>query len=186
MAEYKYNDKTQIKPHFNVQEFKCKCGGAHNIIINPELPSKLETLYSTLKCSKIIINSGHRCITHDKAVGGSGSGKHVTGDAADIRCYDKDNKIISSKIVCCAAQDIGFGGIANIDQTFTATHLDVRTSNFWKGDETITSAYSLTNNFYDYYKLSKKDVYPDTNEKNSIEVTIKIGDETYRGEIYSE
>ena len=67
--------------------------------------------------------------------------------------------MISSKIVCCAAQDIGFGGIANIDSTYTATHVDVRSSNLWKGDEVRTTAYSVTNDFYKYYKLSESDVY---------------------------
>lgn len=190
MPEYKYNDNTQLTPHFNIQEFRCKCGQPHTTIIATELPKKLESLYTALRCSKIIINSGYRCYTHDIAVGGTGSGKHVSGDAADIKCYDKNNKIISSKIVCCAAQDVGFGGIANIDTTYTATHVDVRTTNFWKGDESITTAYSLTNNFYDYYKLSEKDVYQDTvketeDKKDSIDVSVKIGDKTYKGKIYS-
>ena len=100
--------------------------------------------FSALNCSKIIVNSGYRRTAHDKNVGGSGVGQHVNGTAADIVCYDKSGKKISSKVVCCAAQDIGFGGIANIDSTYTAAHVDVRSSNFWKGDETVTTAYSVT------------------------------------------
>lgn len=152
---YKSNDKTQLTAHFNVSEFRCKCGGTHNTILNPELPDKLEKLYKSLNCSKIIVNSGYRCASHDKAVGGSGSGHHVYGNAADIVCYDQSGNKISSKKVCCAAQDVGFGGIANIDSTYTATHVDVRTSNFWKGDEVVTSAYSVTDDFYKYYGISK-------------------------------
>lgn len=182
MANYKYNDNTQLTQHFNVSEFRCKCGGTHETILNPELPKKLESLYSTLKCSKIIINSGYRCYTHDRAVGGSGRGEHVNGNAADIVCYDKDGNRISSKKVCCAAQDLKFGGIANIDATYTAAHVDVRSSNFWKGDETITTAYSLTDDFYSYYKLSKKDVYP-AGVKNSIQVSITLDGQTFTGEL---
>lgn len=185
MATYKYNDKTQITPHFNVQEFRCKCGGTHDTVLNPELPKKLELLYSALKCSKIVVNSGHRCYTHDIAVGGSGRGEHVNGNAADIVCYDKDGNRISSKKVCCAAQDIGFGGIANIDTTYTATHVDARTSNFWKGDETITTANSLTSNFYDYYKLTNAQVYP-TDAPSTICVTVVIDGKTYKGNLASE
>lgn len=158
MAEYNYNDTTQIMPHFNVREFRCKCGGTHNILINGELPNKLEALYNKMKCSKIIINSGHRCQYHDKCVGGSGYGQHVDGNAADIVCYDKSGNIISSKKVSCAAQDIGFGGIANIDSLYTATHVDVRMSNFWKGNEVVTTASSVTNDFYSYYGLTPTDV----------------------------
>lgn len=152
---YKSNDKTQLTAHFNVSEFRCKCGETHNTILNPELPDKLEKLYKSLNCSKIIVNSGYRCASHDKAVGGSGTGHHVYGNAADVVCFDQSGNKISSKKVCCAAQDVGFGGIANIDSTYTATHVDVRTSNFWKGDETKTSAYSVTDDFYKYYGISK-------------------------------
>lgn len=152
---YKYNDETQLTEHFNVSEFRCKCGGTHGTILNPELPEKLEKLHKALNCSKIIINSGYRCQSHDKAVGGSGSGHHVYGNAVDIVCYDQSGTIISSKKVSCVAQDIGFGGIANIDGTYTATHVDVRTSNFWKGDEVVTTAHSVTDDFYKYYDIQK-------------------------------
>ncbi len=152
---YKCNYKIQLTEHFNVSEFRCKCGGTHGTIINPELPEKLEKLFKALNCSKIIVNSGYRCTSHDKTVGGSGSGHHVYGNAADIVCYDQSGKIISSKKVSCVAQDVGFGGIANIDSTYTATHVDVRTSNFWKGDEVITTTHSVTDDFYKYYGIPK-------------------------------
>ena len=156
---YKYADNTQLTTHFNVMEFCCKCGGNHDTKLDSDLADKLEKLHKALNCSKIIINSGYRCATHDRNVGGSGTGQHVCGTAADIVCYDSKGCMISSKIVCCAAQDIGFGGIANIDSTYTATHVDVRSSNFWKGDEVKTTAYSVTNDFYKYYGLSETDVY---------------------------
>ena len=152
---YKSNDNTQITEHFNVSEFKCKCGKNHDTILNPDLPKKLEKLHTALNCSAIVINSGYRCASHDKAIGGSGIGHHVYGNAADIVCYDKSENKISSKKVCCVAQDVGFGGIANIDGTYTATHVDVRTSNFWKGNETVTSDYSITDDFYSYYDIPK-------------------------------
>ena len=179
---YKSNDKTQLTAHFNVSEFRCKCGRTHDTILNPDLPEKLEKLYKSLNCSKIIVNSGYRCASHDKAVGGSGSGHHVYGNASDIVCYDQSGNKISSKKICCAAQDVGFGGIANIDSTYTATHVDVRTSNFWKGDETKTSAYSVTDDFYKYYSLSKSDVYP-TAVKKSKNITLTVDGVTYSGTI---
>ncbi len=144
MKTFKSNDKTQITAHFNVSEFRCKCGENHDTQLDEHLVQKLEQLFSALNCSKIIVNSGYRRTAHDKNVGGSGVGQHVNGTAADIVCYDKSGKKISSKVVCCAAQDIGFGGIANIDSTYTAAHVDVRSSNFWKGDETVTTVYSVT------------------------------------------
>ena len=175
---YKSTDKTQLAEHFNVLEFRCKCGGTHDTILNPEFPEKLEKLYKALNCSKIIINSGYRCTFHDKPVGGSGH--HIYGNASDIVCYDQKNNRISSKVVSCVAQDIGFGGIANIDSTYTATHVDVRPSNFWKGDEVKTSACSVTDDFYKYYGLKKSDVYPTTTQKTA-EVSMTIDGKTYSG-----
>ena len=177
---FKSTDKTQLTEHFNVSEFRCKCGGTHDTIINTELPEKLEKLFKVLNCSAIVINSGYRCSTHSVNVGGSATDYHTKGYAADIVCYDQSGNKISSKKVSCVAQDVGFGGIANIDSTYTATHVDVRTSNFWKGDEIKTSAYSVTDDFYKYYNLSKFDVYPSITKK-TLNVTISADGVTYFG-----
>lgn len=158
IVKYSYTDKTQLSKHFNVSEFKCKCGRSHDTSLNTLLVAKLEKLFETFDCSKIIVNSGYRCSTHDKNVGGSGTGQHVNGNAADIVLYDKNNKPINTKLVACAAQDIGFGGIGNINKAYTAIHVDVRSNSTWKGDETISNN-TLTNDFYKYYNLTKEDVY---------------------------
>ena len=181
---YKSTDRTQLTTHFNVSEFRCKCGGNHDTKLDSNLVQKLEQLFTTLNCSKIIVNSGYRCQTHDKNVGGNGNGQHTNGTAADIVCYDKSGKKISSKKVCCVAQDTGFGGIANIDGTYTATHVDVRTGVKWYGDETVTTAYSVTDDFYEYYKLEKSDVYG--KEKRSINVSVIVDGVIYSGELKEE
>ena len=178
---FKSTDKIQLTTHFNVSEFRCKCGGSHDTKLDTDLADKLEKLHTALNCSKIIINSGYRCSAHDKNVGGSGTGQHVNGCAADIVCYDQKGNKISSKKVSCAAQDLGFGGIANIDFTYTATHVDTRTANFWKGDEVKTTAYSVTDDFYKYYGLSKSDVYPTKETKKSKNITLTIDGVTYEG-----
>lgn len=153
---YKHDDKVQITPHFNSSEFKCKCGEPHDFNVNDALVEKLETLFSALDCSKIIVTSGYRCEKHDKNVGGSGKGQHTIGNAADICCYDKAGNIISSKNVCCKAQDIGFTGIANINTSYNYTHADVRTGSKWYGDETKGNN-TVTSDFYEYFNI-KKDV----------------------------
>ncbi len=151
--KYDYNDETQLSAHFNVREFRCKCGKTHDTEINPNLVTNLEKLYKVLGCSKIVITSGYRCSAHDKAVGGNGTGQHTKGNAADIICYSQDGNIISTKKVACKAQDIGFRGIGNIDSTYTAIHVDVRTGAKWYGDEAVRggTSGSVTDDFYRYY-----------------------------------
>lgn len=150
---YDYNDSTQLSPHFNIREFRCSCGINHETLIASELVDKLEALYTTLNCSKIIVTSGYRCPEHDKAVGGTSSGQHTKGTAADVCCYGQDGQPISSKTVCCKAQDLGFTGIANITASYQYTHLDVRTSGKWYGDE-IHGNGTVTDDFYKYFGLT--------------------------------
>ena len=154
MNHYDYNDSTQLSPHFNAREFRCQCGQSHETLIASELVDNLETLYTALNCSKIIVTSGYRCPEHDKAVGGTSSGQHTKGTAADVCCYGQDGQPISSKTVCCKAQDLGFGGIANITSSYQYTHLDVRTGYRWLGDETKGNG-TITDDFYKYFGIEK-------------------------------
>ena len=153
VQKYDFNDSTQLSPHFNVQEFRCKCGKEHDILISDELIANLEKLYAALNCSKIIVTSGYRCTAHDKNVGGSGTGQHTLGKAADICCYGQDGQPISSKIVCQKAQDIGFTGIANVTAAYIYTHVDVRSGSKWYGDEVHGNS-TVTDDFYKYFSVS--------------------------------
>ena len=167
---YSFTDDTQLTPHFNAHEFKCKCGQSHDFQLSDELVTKLEQLYKKLNCSKIIVTSGFRCVNHDKNVGGSGTGQHTKGNAADICCYGQDGNPISSKTVCCKAQDIGFTGIANITESYQYTHVDVRTGSKWYGNE-IYGNNTVTSDFYDYYSIDKN-----TFIKNGIDLSRHNGD----------
>ncbi len=159
IRSYKSNSTERLSAHFSITEMRCKCGESHDTKVDTVLIDKLEKLRAALGCSKIIVNSGYRCPAHDKNVGGSGSGQHTKGTAADIVCYDGKGEIISSKIICCAAQDLGFTGIANIDSSYTATHVDVRAGK-WFGDETKGSNYSIPeSDFYRHFGISQKDVH---------------------------
>ena len=150
---YSQNNNDMLTPHFRVGEFKCKCGGNHGIKLDCELVEKLEELRTYLDCSRIIINSGFRCPEHDRRVGGNGGGMHTKGQAADIVCYDRQGDIISAGVVCCAAQEVGFNGIANIDNTYTAVHVDTRSGSKWYGDEAVPggTSSSVCEDFYEYY-----------------------------------
>ena len=154
MTTYKYGDTTKISPHFHALEFQCKCGGKHDFQLDTALIEKLEKLHEALNCSAINVSSGYRCVQHDKAVGGSGTGQHTLGKAADICCYGQDGKPIVSYLVCCAAEDVGFSGVARINDSYT--HVDVR-SGHWFGDETKGNNYCIPcSSFYDYYNVDRK------------------------------
>ena len=172
---YNYTDNTQISPHFNAQEFRCKCGKAHDFQIDDDLITKLEALFSKLNCSKIIVTSGFRCSAHDKAVKGSGTGQHTRGKAADICCYGQDGQPISSKTVCCKAQDTGFTGIANITAAYIYTHVDVRSGRKWYGDEVHGNS-SVTDDFYKYFAADTADNHKEADTMKGIDVSVHNGD----------
>lgn len=162
---YKKDGETFLSPHFQVKEFASISGStiySDNVLISGELINMLEKLFDKLKCTSIVINSGYRTAEHDKAVGGSSSKQHVLGKAADIVCRNKDG-IINSKIVCCVAADLGFGGVANISTKYQAVHVDVRTDSKWYGDEirgisSIWEYNSKWTDFYIYFGLTRDEI----------------------------
>ena len=160
LRDCKYGDTSLISAHFKVCEFQCKCKGKHSFQIDTVLIDKLEQLREKLDCSAINISSGFRCLAHDKAVGGSGTGQHIHGKAADICCIGQDGKPIDNKFVCIAAQDIGFTGIARIAGNGTYTHVDTR-SGKWYGDETKGMNYCIPcSDFREYFGMTGKAAEP--------------------------
>ena len=168
----------KITTHFHSSEFKCKCG-CGKIYIEKKLVDRLEKLFAKLNASKCIISSGYRCPKHDKNVGGNGKGQHTKGLACDCVYYDKNNKIIPSKIVICVAYDLDcFRGIAKIDKNYT--HLDIRTSGYYKGDETVSNN-SVWKNPYDYFKVTKQDVAKYTGEEQKKDTKKYLSNPNYKG-----
>ena len=172
---YKFDDTTQITPHFNAKEFRCKCGKVHEFSISNELVDKLEKLFTALNYSKIIMTSGFRCVAHNKNVGGNGTGQHTLGNAADICCYGQDGQPISSKIVCQKAQDIGFTCIANITAAYIYTHVDMRPNGKWYGDEVHGNSY-VTDDFYKYFSTDTADNHQEADTMKGIDVSVHNGD----------
>ena len=161
----------QISEHFHSSEFVCQHCGA--IKIDENLVNKMENIFSRLNASKCIISSGYRCPTYDTQIGGF-VGRHAEGLAADCIYYDKDGAIIPSKYVICAAYDLGqLKGIAKINDNYT--HLDNRSSGYYRGDETVSNS-SVWTNPYDYFGVSKSDMAKYTGEvvTEGIDVFYKV------------
>jgi len=167
---FRHGDPTRLSAHFSAAEFQCKCGQPHDFLVSDALISHLELLHEALNCKSIHVSSGFRCAKHDRAVGGTGSGKHTQGLAADVICYGQDGKPVSSKIVSCKAQDLGFTGIANITASYTSTHLDMRQGKKWYGDETKGTAWGCAD-LHQYYKIPKEENQMSEKAKKGIDLS---------------
>lgn len=157
---HKHGDPEQLSPHFRACEFQCKCGKGHDFQLDDELVEKLEQFFTVVpklfgvKVKTINVSSGFRCTQHDKNVGGSGTGQHTLGKAADYTIILEDGSTLVSWKVCIAAQEIGFRGIARINDGHT--HSDTRNGK-WYGDETKGSSFCIPcADFYEYFKVAKE------------------------------
>lgn len=155
VKKYKYNCDDKLSAHFSVQDFRCKCGGKHDILIDTKLVDLLEELYLKLEADDIKVYSGYRCKKHDIAVGGSGSGSHTEGKAADFYCK-KDGKRISSGVVCVTLENmkdykgIGFRCGGQKDTTGD-THADVRNRQWYGNEASKTPRKAVTKDWYKYF-----------------------------------
>lgn len=170
MAIKKYSLKTQgnvyCSTHTQVKEMASIGQGrtySDTVVVDTDLLEMVEKLFAKLNCKYYLISSGYRTPQHDKIVGGDGKGQHTLGKAVDACFYDRNGNAIPAKIVCCVAQDLGFTGIANISKNYRYVHLDIRAKGKYMGDEAV-SAYTVTDNFYKYFGVSKSDVAKYTGE----------------------
>lgn len=128
----------QLSNHFKLSEFVCRCGKCNGTNPNTKLIRLLEILRANLNCKYITVTSGYRCPEYSVKVGGYSTDAHTKNLAADVICYDQNNRIIPVETVAAVAEKIGFTGIGLMNGG--AIHLDVRDdSNYynchWFGDE---------------------------------------------------
>lgn len=173
-----YNLSTEgnkfLTPHFQVHEFAdptdyVNVSYPEDIPIHGKLPSALEKVFEHFGCTKGIINSGYRSPDADIDVGGSGSGPHTLGIAADVYFY-KGSEPVPSRLVACFLQDEGIKGIGlNCGGNPYGTHIDMRgygvwDNSVWFGDEAVRNSngiYKTVSDFYAYTGTTKAEVYPD-------------------------
>lgn len=90
--------------YFVESEFKCKCGC--NTMPEGQPNDELIDILCKIRehfGKPLIIKSGYRCPTHNKAVGGAAKSRHVVGDAVDfiikdIKTIDVYSYVISKYI----------------------------------------------------------------------------------------
>lgn len=71
----------QLSKYFNLRDFQCKCG-CNQVKLSPTLLEVCESLRSHIPFR---INSGYRCLAHNKKVGGAKNSYHLKGLAVDSR-----------------------------------------------------------------------------------------------------
>ena len=118
----------QLSPHFNVWEFRCRCGcgfGLQPGDVDQRLVDGLEELRETFG-GPLIVNSGCRCAKHNgkKDTGGVSGSQHTQGKAADIKCSDKARLLRLAKTIP-AFRDGGIGVYS------WGVHLDVGPKRRW-------------------------------------------------------
>lgn len=118
MAGYKKGKAIKLSKNFKTTEFDCKGKNCCSItLIDSELVNLLQKVRDHFN-KPVIINSGYRCATHNKAVKGAPSSQHLYGKAADI--YIKDVKPLEVYKYCDAI------GVKGLGKYITFTHVDVR------------------------------------------------------------
>jgi hypothetical protein len=102
-------------PDFSVAEISCPCCG--ETVIDPSALDCLQRLRNAMG-TRIRINSGHRCVQHNKQVGGAPKSRHLGGGAFDIAVAGHDRRTLYANAK--AAGFAGFGFMLN------ALHCDTR------------------------------------------------------------
>ena len=121
--------------HFKKEEFRCRCGGKTCNGYLPAVPTgvtmplytlleairaEVTRLYGGGKDAKIIVRSGYRDKSYNRAVGGATSSQHISAKAADI--YSPQCNMYQLGVICDRLNPnggVGLGSTVNV-------HVDVR------------------------------------------------------------
>ena len=84
---------TKLTDHFSKEEFDCQCGcGNGDIVISENLVFELEGV--RIHYGKPMrINSGIRCLSHNRKIGSRDTSSHIKGLAVDISCGDMRTRL---------------------------------------------------------------------------------------------
>ena len=89
----KEKNVTQLTEHFTKEEFDCQCGcGNGDIVISERLVSELEIVRKSYG-KPMRINSGIRCLSHNRNIGSRDTSSHIKGVAADISCTNMGTRL---------------------------------------------------------------------------------------------
>lgn len=131
IKQYKKGANEKLSANFNSNEFDChgvKC--CTSTLIDTKLVDYLQKIRNHFG-KPVVINSGYRCPSHNKTIGGATGSRHTKGEAADIAVNG-----IAPAEVAKYAESIGVLGIGLYEtaQDGYFVHIDTRTyKSFWYG-----------------------------------------------------
>lgn len=105
-----------ISPHISEEKYRCKCcGKLPPSLIGGEKPVCYEWLFEDFEDIRleyglpIIIDSGYRCLAHNKEVGGEELSVHLFGLALDCSTQNKDDIDVLYNIVLAVHPELRIG-----------------------------------------------------------------------------
>ena len=128
---YKKTDTSKLSTNFRVSEFACHGNGCCSTVMIDEQLVKFVQKIRDHFGKPVTINSGYRCATHNKNVGGATGSLHAKGQAADIAVEG-----VTPAEVAKYAESIGILGIGLYETAKDGyfVHIDTRTTKaFWYG-----------------------------------------------------
>lgn len=120
-----------ISKHFLLREFNCKDGTPvpNHLIDNVEkLSAQLDIIREALG-EAITVSSGYRTKEHNKKCKGAKNSKHLTAEAADIKCRKANPAYIYACIEYLIKQGKIIDGGLSLYETFV--HYDIGKSRRW-------------------------------------------------------
>lgn len=156
MKSYIKGKSTKLSNNFKSTEFDCKGKGC---CLQTQIDEKLVGYLQKIRDhfnAPITINSGYRCVTHNKNIGGASVSQHRYGCAADIVV-----KNIKPSEVAKYAESIGVLGIGlyETDKDGYFVHIDTRNKkSFWYGQaQTKRTTFGGENNVKTWQKAAIAD-----------------------------
>lgn len=133
IKNYSKTSRVKLTPNFQVKEFACHGKGCcSTVTIDTALVDILQNIREHFG-KPVNVNSGYRCATHNKNIGGATGSNHTKGMAADISVVD-----VAPAEVAKYAESIGVKGIGLYETAADGffVHVDTRTKkSFWYGQK---------------------------------------------------
>lgn len=123
---------TSLTPHFTLEEMKCKCGCKSRVNRGNarKVCALAEELRAEIGNTPLIVVSAHRCVTHNKRVGGAPKSWHLVSGALDLTSDTVDAHDLCQAAIRLRDRGVPIGGIGSYSRW---VHIDIGSRRDWTG-----------------------------------------------------